>query len=241
MWWIWIWSVMAWGFSPEQLAAAVEEGQAWRPLRQVEGLPKLPDDVYTKLKPGKVEVGLEAVEGHAAKKSWGVGVVDAPLDRIWAAINDESMHPKHTDLVYAELVEGTACKNGRKVFQYLDIGVPLVQDRWWITIRTANTKLEEESGGRMRELNWRSSTDANLVTSEEGMAKVQEGIPVGFTKGSWFLQSLGPNHTLIEYYTWVDPGGNLSPKMMSWFAGRSIRNTFEAMVEASKDPQLGCL
>lgn len=223
------------------LPTALEETRSWRALRRAEGLPALPGDVYDKVAKGRIEVGLEAVEGHAAKKSWGVGIVQAPIDRLWAAINDERMHPRHTQLEYAELVKGSFCKDGRHVFQYLDVGVPMVQDRWWITVRTTNQPLHQASEGRMRELVWRSTTDTSLVTSEAGRAKVAEGIPVEFTRGSWFLISLDEQHTLIEYYTWVDPGGSLSPTLMSWFAGKSIRGAFESMVAASKDPSLGCL
>ncbi len=226
---------------PGPLADALSAATPWRALRQVEGLPPLPDDVYDQLDGGKVEVGLQSVEGHAAKKSWGVGIVEAPIDRLWAAISDERMHPIHTDLEYAELVKGAYCEDGRHVLQYLDVGVPMVQDRWWITIRTTNAALAEASAGKARELVWRSSTDASLVTSEAGKAHLEEGIPVAFTRGSWFLLAVDPTHTLIEYYTWVDPGGALSPKLMSWFAGRSIRGAFAAMVEASKDPSVGCL
>jgi len=240
IWALWLTVAMA-DDAGTRLPAVLEQTQAWRSLRQVEGLPALPGDVYDKVAKGKVEVGLESVEGHAAKKSWGVGLVAAPIDRLWAAINDERMHPRHTDLEYAELVKGSYCKDGRHVFQYLDVGVPMVQDRWWITIRRSNAAIAEASGGRMRELTWRSTADASLVRSEAGKDKVAAGIPIDFTRGSWFLIAVDDKHTLIEYYTWVDPGGNLSPTLMSWFAGKSIRNTFDAMVSASTDPSLGCL
>lgn len=243
-----VWWSIAVGLAQEPSAEAlasvpevVAQTRAWRSARKAEGLSVLPDDVYTKVAKGHIEVGLEAVDGHAAKKSWGVGLVAAPIERLWAAINDERMHPKHTDLAYAELVQGAYCAPGRQVFQYLDVGVPMVQDRWWITIRSPNMALAEASAGAMRELTWRSSTDASLVTSEAGKARLASGIPVAFTRGSWFLLRVDDAHTLIEYHTWVDPGGSLSPTLMSWFAGKSIRNTFASMVEASKDPALGCL
>ena len=92
----------------------------------------------------------------------------------------------------------------------------------------------------MRELVWSSSADASEVTSDKARELVAEGVPVAFTKGSWYLTALDDSHTLVEYYSWVDPGGNLSPKMMAWFAGKSIRKAIDGMVRAAGSADLRC-
>ena len=239
--WTWmVWLTIAVAGPAPTLPAALQQATAWRPLRTVQGAPTISADEYARVAKGEVVTGLRSVDGVAAKKSYGVAVVDVPIDRLWGAINDETLHAQYTSLDYAELVSGAPCTSGRHVFQYLPSGVPLIDDRWWVTIRTLNPNLATASGGKARELTWQNAPDGSEVTSAAGKAYMAKGVMLGFTRGSWFLLAVNDHQTLVEYYTWVDPGGNLSPSVMSWFATKTIVKTFESMAEISKDPRLKC-
>jgi hypothetical protein len=241
---MWLAVGAAWADGLEAAAARLDEvlssTSAWRAMRQADRPPSLPEKDWEAVRAGDTAVTVVAVDGTLARKTLGVRIVAVPIDRLWGAINDERQHVKYTDLVYAELLEGAACQDGRQVFQYLDVGVPMVQDRWWVTIRRSNRAVASASGGKVRELVWSSAPDGSGVTSAAAVAKMAEGVPVGFTRGSWYLTAIDAQHTLVEYYSWVDPGGNLNPKMMAWFAGRSLRKAIDGMVAASAAPDLAC-
>lgn len=240
VWSLLLWMSWGWAGPAPELPAVLQQSASWRALRVVEGAPVIPADEYARVAKGEVITGLRSVEGVPAKKSYGVAVIDAPIDRLWGAINDESLHAQYTSLDYAELVKGAPCQSGRHVFQYLPSGVPMVENRWWVTVRDTNAGISARSGGKARELVWHNTPDGSEVTSAAGRSYMSQGVMVGFTKGSWFLLAVNDHQTLVEYYTWVDPGGNLSPAVMSWFATKTIVKTFENMTALSRDTRLKC-
>ncbi|MCB9683284.1 MAG: hypothetical protein H6733_17595 [Alphaproteobacteria bacterium] len=243
---VWVWaawmagSVAVAGPAPE-LPQVMAQIAPLRAQRAGTSIPPLSEADLGKVVSGEVVTGLLDVAGSDAKASWGVAVLDVPISRLWAAISDESMHPRYTSLSYAELVSGTACASGRHVLQVLDVGVPMVEDRWWVTIRTHTDALAQASSGKVRELTWTNAKDGHEVTSEAGKAAMADAIMLGFTRGSWFLAAVNDHQTLVEYSAHVDPGGKLSPTLMSWFAGKSIRRTLDDMVRIANDPKVSCI
>lgn len=237
----WLTTVLAWGGGTPDLPQVLQALASYRDMRIAEGAPTLTDGQLREVAQGGVVTGLVSVEGEAARKSYGAAILDRPIRRVWGAISDESLHPEYTSLSYAELVNGAPCESGRHVLQFLPVGVPMVKDRWWVTIRHHNDAMRKASGGRVRELVYRNAPDGSDVTSEAGRAKLTEGVMVGFTRGAWLLTAIGEEQTLVEYYSWVDPGGNLSPTLMSWFAGKTIRTTLESMEKLAGDERLRCV
>lgn len=237
---MWLWLVglaLAQSFDGASLQQA---SAAWKAQRVARGAPTIPASAYASAAAGEVAYGVVDVEGSNAKKTWGVTILDQPIQRVWGAINDESLHSQYTSLSYAEVVRGRACESGRHVLQYLPVSFPGISDRWWIVIRNLNSGVSGASGGKARELVWESTNDTSSVTSTQGKTLMAEGVPVAFTKGSWYLVEIAPGRTLVEYYTWVDPGGSLSPSALTMFAGRTIRTTMEAMGTMAKDSRLKC-
>lgn len=219
---------------------AASVATAMTSLRLVEGRPAIPASAWETAAAGDVAVGVVEVPGVAARKTWGVTVLEQPIDRVWGAINDERLQPEYTALSYAELVRGAPCSAGRHVLQVLPSGVPGIDDRWWVTVRTPNTRLSTSTGGTARELVWHNAPDGSDVHSEKGMALIADATMLGFTKGAWLLVAVDANRTLVEYYTWVDPGGNLSPSLLASFAGKTLRSTFSQMEAMARDPRVTC-
>lgn len=224
--------------TPEQDLARLGEVAPLRSARLDREVPAIPASAWREAIDGKVPTGLEAVEGHAAKKAWGIALLDQPIDRVWAAINDEQAQVEYTQLGYAELIAGKPCESGRRALQYLPLS--LASDRWWITHRTANDDLIARTEGRVRELRWVSSSDPSEITSERGREIVASAVPVGFSRGSWFLVDMGEDRTLVEYAVWTDPGGSIPAGLMSMFASGSIRDTLEAMEAIARDRRGRC-
>lgn len=237
--WSWMLSVALAGPAPE-LPQVLERTAAWRSARIAQGVPAISADEYARVAKGEVVTGLRSVDGYATKKSYGVAVLDVPVAKLWGAINDESLHPEYTSLDYAELVRGSPCQSGRAVFQYLPSDVPLLDDRWWVTVRKVNPQIKAVSGGLVRELVWESAPDGSLVTSAKGKELMAGATQVGFTRGSWFVTAVNERQTLVEYYTWVDPGGSMSASLMNMVATRGITNALKNMEALAKDPRVKC-
>jgi len=228
---VWLLSL---GWAAEVDAALVQRRIAeiapLRTLRVTEDAPEVPPDFYREAAAGDIPTQLVAVKGHAAKKALGIAVVDVPIGRMWSAVNDESSKVQWTRLSYLEVFRGTNCENGRQVLQYLPM--PLVSDRWWVVEQQMNTALMTRSEGQVREVRWRS-IDARPTTAS-ATAWMDKGIPLAYTHGSWFLVDLDGAHTLIEYYTWTDPGGSVPAGLASSFAAGGISDTLRTMAELGR-------
>ncbi len=199
----------------------------YRALRLTTGAPRLSDDVYAKVAAGEIVTGLETVEGHKARKAWGVGIVDAPISKYWGAVNDDRAKVEYTKLDHLELLEGEYCGSRRTVFQYL--GVTLMTDRWWVVEQLQNSVLSERSGGLIREVTWKSLDDGPARLTEASKELADGGMQIPFTEGAWLLVDVGDGRTLVEYYAWSDPGGAVPARVASAFAAGGIADTIGAM------------
>ena len=112
------------------LTRRLEEIAPLRTKRVATDAPPIPADVYVQAARGEVATGLLSVEGHRAKKAYGVAVLEVPIARMWSAVNDEASKVEWTRLGYLEIISGENCKQGRTVLQYLPLS--LVSDRWWV-------------------------------------------------------------------------------------------------------------
>jgi hypothetical protein len=209
------------------VAARVAETESLRALRNAQGAPALQASAWQAAARGEIPTGLVSVEGVAARKAWGVALLSLDIASIWAGINDETQHPGFTALGHSELVSGRRCESGRHTLQFLPLS--WVSDRWWVSVLTENRVLAERSRGQVLELTWQSSVDPSEVTSERGRQIVRDATPLGWSKGGWYLTSVDAGHTLIEYYTWSDPGGSVPAGMASAFAATGVRNQILAM------------
>lgn len=240
MLWLMAWAVgVAAAADPATIASRLTEIDTVRSLRAADGVPTIPASAYASVQSGGVETGIVSVEGHAAKKAWGIAVVDAPIDRLWAAINDDVGGVAYNKLESSEVISGARCSSGRGVIQLLP--VPWVTDRWWITFITANDAIASTTGGRVRENTWQSNNDPSLVTTATGQAAMDGGIPIEFTKGAWFLADIDGSSTLIEYYVWSDPGGNVPAGLASRMAAGGIEDTLEAVTKFANEGTPACL
>ena len=226
---MWLFATVAWAgeFDEAALRAKIADTAALRAQRQTDSPPPLPDDAYTTAAGGDVATGLISHEGIGARQAWGLAVLDVDIGRLWAAINDETHHVGWSQIGYSELLTGQICESGRHVLQFLPI--TLASDRWWVTVITDNDALVKSSGGAVREVSWQANTDESELITATAKAKAAEGIPIGWSKGGWFLVALDDTHTLVEYDVWSDPGGSIPASTASWFASGQIPDLLDAM------------
>ena len=118
------WLMVALGASPEQVEARLTEIAALRAQRVEANAPVMDPANIRKAAGGTIVTGLDG------RRAWGVAVLDVPIGKLWAGLNDETRHPGYTPVTYSELLTGKQCESGRSVLQFLP--VPVVSDRWWI-------------------------------------------------------------------------------------------------------------
>ena len=226
-------TAQAW--TPEDLGARLAQIQEHRKLRATSA-PTPDEGDLRKVAGGNIVTGL--LDSSNGNRAYGVAIVPLPIGRFWAALNDETSHPGYTAVAYSELIEGRPCGSGRKVLQYLP--VPWMSDRWWIGVLTKNSRVQTASGGAVRELSWSSLTDPNLIKTESGKKMINQGIPLGFTRGAWFLVALDERSTYVEYYLHSDPGGRIPASMANMFATRGVREAIQAITKFAREARPSC-
>jgi len=207
---------------------AVAQADAARARRAMPA-PSIQDKDYRKAADGSIVTGLERVPGSGAKRAWGLAVVDAPIEVVWSAVNDFSNHTELTKVSFSEIQSGRNCESGRAVFQYLPIGVPMLSDRWWVTVITATPAVHQASGGRVRELTSVADMRPEALRTAQAKARSQQGTPIGFSKGGWLLTALDDGTTLAEFTVWSDPGGYVPASIATSFATGGVEDNLEAL------------
>ncbi len=171
---------------------------------------------------------------HEGKKGAAVIVVELPVELVWKAVNDEDHHALNGSYIpvrYSEVIEGTAHGDRRLLFQYfLKMGI----GRWWVTRNWMNRELYESSGGRLWELIWKDEMDG-LDRSQPPFDRMGSGVsPVRATRGSWLLVGVADRCTLIEYFSWSEPGG-AAALVQSLLIRKLLRRTLLGAVRLAED------
>lgn len=208
---------------------AVGSAAALRSLR-LAPVPAPPETAYARALQGEVVTGVEPTDGP--RRIWGVSVVSVPIGALWGAINDEEGKVKYTASDHQALLAGVPCGPRRTVFQYTGAGA--LTDRWWVVDQRVNLVLAERSGGQVRELVWRSVSDARPMMDIKTAALADEGMQVPFTEGSWLLVDLGDGRTLVEYSSRTDPGGWIPDGLGASFVASSLAQNFENMASLAR-------
>ncbi len=219
-----------------ELKARLAEVAPLRGTRHGSEAPGIPDSVWDEVANGSVATGLVDADGTKARKIWGVGVVDVPIDAFFSAINDDRNKPAYTKLDTVLVLDGEPCGADRIVFQRLP--VPLLTDRWWVVQQRIHVPLQEASQGRVREMTWRPPPGGVPDLTGEAKAAADGQLQVTFTYGGWFLVDLtgedGTPRTLVEFWSWSDPGGNVPVRLAASMALGGIEDTFDTMADLAR-------
>ncbi len=203
-----------------------------RALRHADAAPTVPRSAYASASAGQHVKGIEAVDGVAASKGWGVAVFDLPIEAVWKAVNDEKRFAGLLPVQESAVLTGTPNRDGRTLFQYMEL--PIVDDRWWVVAMDHNAELYTQSGGVVWELSWKDATDPSRLVGTGWASRVEDATPVAWTHGSWLLVDL-EGRTLVEYFVWSDPGGSIPAGPASKFAGGAVLDTLSAMEQLATE------
>ena len=217
----------------DQIQARLAEIEPLRASRLERHAPRPSEDDIRKAASGTVAVH---VSGY---KAWATAVINLPIGKFWAGLNDELQHTELLGLGHIEIVQGTPCADRRHIMMLLPL--PIVSDRWWVIENRYNTALAAQTHGRVRELTWTGQTDpAAAALSATARQKVADAVPVTFNHGGWLLIDLDGTHTLGEYFSWSDPGGELPAGPATAFASATIAKTMQAMADYARTQTSTC-
>jgi len=171
---------------------------------------------------------------HEGKKGTAVVAVELPVELVWKAVNDEDHHAlkgSYIPVRHSEVIEGTAHGDRRLLFQYFQqMGI----GRWWVTRNWMNRELYEHSSERLWELIWEDEM-AGLDRSQPPFDRMGSGVsPVRSTRGSWLLVRVADRCTLIEYFSWSEPGG-VAALVQSFLIRKLLRKTLVGAIRLAEE------
>lgn len=230
-------SALACAVPATEVTAAVEATAKHRVHRMAHSAPSIGQENYAEAATGQNVTGLTAANAQGKRAAWGLTVIDAPIAQVWSAINDFSDRIDYSKVSFSQVQQGTHCRSGRQVFQYLPLGFP-VSDRWWVSTLTINEPLRARSDGAMRELAFEATTDPSALKTDEARQRAAQAVPVGASQGGWLLVDIGGHSTLIEYFAFSEPGGSVPTSFANAFASSGVKSTLEAVAKlTAADPR----
>jgi len=197
--------------------ASLDKVADFRELRLASGAPLIPRTAYEKAAEGKPQAGLEYGEGYKAGKAWGV---DVDIEHLWMAVNGVEEQDDYFDGVdVSTVIRGDKRGTSRLLFQLAPI--PLASDRWWVVEQHHNRKMYEASSGGL----WEQSSKSveNPTLPDHVVAASERGIPIAWAESAWLLIPTDDGRTIIEYYTYNDPGGYIPTSLASRFATGAVK------------------
>jgi hypothetical protein len=220
--------------TPEQVLAEVRALESHRSVRLARA-PRIPDSAYLSAAQGKVVKAVIAQEGAESGKAWGVYVSPVSVQPLWKAINDEPHLVGYIPVTESVVVKGTVRGSGALVFQYLAIPVPGVSDRWWLTRVRFNPALYKACEQRCWELSWMDDAQAFDMTGTPWASKTEGAVLVPRSQGAWLLIPLSDGRTVMEYYVWSNPGGNVPGWVANRLGGGAIEETTRGMERMARE------
>jgi hypothetical protein len=167
------------------------------------------------------------------KMGFSVMVAERPVERIWMAISDEEHHDLNGYLPvrHSEVIERDDDLGTRLIFQWFkQMGV----GRWWVSRVEVSKSLYKETGGMLWEVHWVDDMQ-NTDPTQSPMSSVSTKLtPIRASKGSWLLVPLAEDCTLIEHFSWSDPGG-FAGFAQPLMAKKALRNTVNGIVRLADE------
>ena len=207
-----------------ELKPVLNEVQGFRKYRACKAAPRIPATAYRAVPKSGVQAGVLFEEGHEVGKAWGLAIMNLPVESMWMAVNDEEAYPGNLPVTVSEVFLGEPHKDGRHVFQKMSLPGPFA-DRWWIIRKNASEELYSKSAGRVWEACGENATNPALLRGTPTEKHLEDADPVNWSWAGWTLFPLSENLTLVEYFTWTDPGGSLPAGPASRFASGAVKNT----------------
>jgi hypothetical protein len=215
--------------------------KSFRADRHYPNIPEYSKEDYQKaLKTGEGIVHTKddpSVQGE--KMATFLQIVNVPVWKLWATFVDRNDYEQFTENM-KESINLETGPNRLVTYNYLDIPVPLVTDRYQVLESGSNTKLFEASSGKMWEYYWNISPNAQIyfkqALDQNKLGKVskkdaQDATLMARNDSCWLLVPLPNGKTLMEAFSQNNPGGSLPKGLAQSMAGDALQKTLKSMMK----------
>ena len=167
--------------APEALPAQYAQSPSGQPLTEKQRIA---------LDKGKILVHLKEIPGTPVKRARAIALVDAPPDKVFAAVTDYDSFPRF--MPYCKKVRLQKREGERSWVRFeLDFPWP-IGDRHYVLQLT--DRREEVSGRPVLASRW---------TYEPNSGNIND------TYGSWEILGYGVSRSFVRYTVFTDPGGKI--------------------------------
>jgi hypothetical protein len=198
--------------------------QPLRKHRLCKASPRISATAYRAVPKDGVQSGIHIDAGHSIAKTWGLAIINLPVAYLWMAVNDEEAYPGTLPVTVSKIISGEPHKDGRYVFQKMSFPRP-ISDRWWIIHKNAGQDLYAVTEGKMWEACAANATNMSRVRGTSVEKYTENADMVNWTWAGWTLIPLSEHLTLVEYFSWTDPGGSVPAGPASRFAAGAVKRT----------------
>jgi hypothetical protein len=171
----------------------------------------------------------------------GLRVVDAPRDRVWAAVHDPRVvgDPSVKELRLSAEADGTELWYGRMI---LPLGLT---DRHWVVRSRVHVERALATSGRAWERAWSELSDGlDLARPAIGAghlhgvtaADLDDAIATPVNRGAWLVAELPDGRALLATHATTDLGGTVPAWMVRDVARRQLAQVLERVARASDQP-----
>ena len=171
---------------------------------------------------------------HKGARGFAVIVTPLPVERLWMALNDEDHHALddgYLPVKHSEVIGGTPRGASRILFQYFQ---RMGFGRWWVSRVWMNRELYESTGGGLWEVLWEDRMDA-VDPAQPPMSQVSSRLqPIRWSKGAWLLVPIAPECTLVEHFSWSEPGG-MAGALRPFVLNRALRDTVVGLARMAEE------
>lgn len=188
-----------------------------------------PWDLYEKAasKRGRVVIRRKGAEGFA------VAIYDLEAVDLWRSLNDFELQVSggYLPLRFAKVLSRSPDGDQLDVVQlFKQAGM----GRWWVNRIYLNEELHRASGGRLWEMHWEDLIDETDLDDLPQPVQDAEVRSLVESRGAWLAIEVSPGCSVLEYYTYSDPGGFLGA--IQWLvARRAIRGAVQGMADLAAD------
>jgi len=179
---------------------------------------------------------------HDGSRGFAVMVAPLPVERLWMALNDEEHHALdggYLPVKHSEVIGGTPRGAHRLLFQYFQ---RMCVGRWWVSHVSMNRELYERSGGRLWEVYWEDAMDEVDPTRPPLDSVSVKMAPIRRSEGAWLLVPVAPACTLVEHFSWSEPGG-VAGALRPLVLDRALRDTVGGLARMAAEhfdpPEIG--
>lgn len=168
-----------------------------------------------------ITVWTRDVQGSSVREVKAQGAIDAPIDRIWDVLVSVEKYTEFMPYVLeAKVLERPSASES---VEYQRIDPPFVDMRDYVL----RVQLDKNTTTGVYKRTW-------SPVEGKGPQPCSDCVRLTVVDGSWTLERVGEQQTLVTYYLYTDPGGSIP----AWVANKANSTSVPDLLTAVKKRSL---